>query len=671
MRGPTRVLVLLLAALLATGLTGCTLTPPQTSGLQLSGFDRNVRPQDDLFEFVNGGWVRDTTIPPDRSRYGSFEVLGDKAEADVRAIIEQIGPAEQPGSEGQKIADLYASFLDEPRLESLGATPLAGEFTRIDALAGPADLVGYLGHQSRLNLPSPIALNVGQDARNAEAYVLSADQGGLSLPDREYYLSAEPRYETIRQRFGEYAGQMLQLAGVADAAALAPRILALETRLAGGQWTKVQLRDPVATYNRFAVADAPGLDWRRYLEAAEVPASELVIGQPSFFTALGSALTQVPLADWKAYLKLSVASDYAPYLSAPFVTAAFEFFGRQLEGRQEQTPRWKRGVRLVEAVAGEAVGRRYVERHFSPDSKARMDRMVGDLIATFRSSIDTLDWMSEPTKEQARDKLAKLSVKIGYPDRWKDYAALEVRRDDLVGNVERAADFEHRRAVAKLGQPVDRGEWLMTPQTVNAYYNPSMNEIVFPAAILQPPFFDAAADDAANYGGIGAVIGHEISHAFDDQGRKYDGTGNLRDWWAPEDQSRFTERTAGLVAQYSAYSPLAGTAVNGQLTLGENIADVVGLGIAFKAYRLSLDGRPAPEIDGFTGEQRFFLGWAQGWRQAIRDDALRKRLLTDPHSPAQYRTNGPVVNLPSFHEAFGIGPQDKMFKPPEQRVTIW
>jgi predicted metalloendopeptidase len=449
------------------------------------------------------------------------------------------------------------------------------------------------------------------------------------------------------------------------------KVVALETRLARAHWDDVALRDPVATYNKFSVARAPGLDWDRYLRAAGADITEVVIGQPSFFTELGAATTGVSLDDWKAYLRFTLVDYYAPYLSRNLADAAFAFHGRLLEGREVEQERWRRAVAVLDSALGEAVGRRYVERQFAPSAKQRMDELVADLRTAFGISIDELDWMSEATKAQAREKLSTLSTKIGYPDRWKDYGALEVRRDDLVGNLARAARVEHDRAVAKLGGPVDRGEWFMTPQTVNAYYNPPMNEIVFPAAILQPPFFDPAADDAVNYGAIGAVIGHEISHAFDDQGSEYDATGNLRDWWTPQDRQRFEERTAGLVAQYAGYEPLPGTKIDGELTLGENIADLAGVGIAHEAYRIALAGAPAPDIDGFTGDQRFLLGYAQVWRSEIRDEALHQRLLSDPHSPAEYRVNGVVTNLPAFHDAFTTAPTDAMFKPADQRIALW
>ncbi len=677
----------------------CTAPPPAppappSSGLDLGGFDRSVRPQDDLFRFANGRWLADTQIPADRKGFGAFELLADQTELDIRAIAEGLGAAPtEPGSEPQKIADLYASFMDTATVDRLGVTPLAPELARIDSIADTAGLVGYLGYQAANGLSGPVSSYVDQDARDATVYAFHVDQAGLSLPDRDYYLSETEPFTTIRTRFRDYVTQMLTLAGVPDADTAGPRVLELETRLARAQLPKTALRDPIARYNKFAVPDAPGPDWVTYLRAAGVDVGELIIGQPAFMTALGAELADVPLADWKSYLRFHLVDGFAPQLSTPFVDAGFDFRGKLLQGREQQRPRWKRAVASVNSSLGEAVGRRYVEQHFSAESKQRMDALVADLVLAFGRSIDELDWMGQGTKAEARTKLSLLTTKIGFPATWKDYSALEIRRDDLIGNVMRSAKVEYTRDLAKLGKPVDRGEWFMTPQTVNAYYNASLNEIVFPAAILQPPFFNAAADDAVNYGAIGAVIGHEISHAFDDQGRKFDGTGNLRDWWTAEDAAKFTERTAGLTQQFNAYEPVPGTKINGELTLGENIADLAGLAVAHEAYRISLQGRPAAEnptggsdgrspeqpgastgpdtIDGFTGDQRFFLGYAQVWRGKQREEAMRELLLSDTHSPEEYRVNGIVGNVAGFYQAFGVGPGDARFRPADQRITLW
>jgi putative endopeptidase len=671
----------MLAMALVWAVTACTSTPsppppPPASGLLLAGYDRQVRVQNDLFSFTNGQWVHTTEIPPDRSRYGAFDTLADKSEQDLHTIVEE--SAAHPGAVGspdQRIGDFYTSYMDTNRLEALGITPLKPSLARIDALATPADVLRYFAENAQTGTPSPIALSIDQDAKNTNSYIPGVFQAGLTMPNRDYYLKTDPQFVKLRDQFRTYASRALGLTGTTDPAGAADRVLAVETRLAQMHWTAAQDRDATATYNKFSLADAtartPGLDWKAYLDAARVHTPEFIIAEPSFFTGLGSALTTMPLADWKSYLKFRLIDDLAPYLNTDLVTARFEFRGRDLAGQQEMRPRWKRGVASVDSAMGDLLGERYVQRYFPPAAKARIDTLVGKLIDVYRTSIDGLDWMSDATKAQAKDKLSKLAVKIGYPTRWKDYSKLTVARDDLVGNVVRSAQVEYQRDLDRLGKPVDRAEWLTTPQTVNAYYSATRNDVTFPAAILQPPFFDPKADDAVNYGGIGAVIGHEISHAFDDQGRKFDGTGNLRDWWTPQDVQRFNTRTEALVAQYSAYEPLPGEHINGELTLGENIADLSGLTVAMRAYHLSLGGRATAVMDGFTGDQRFFLGWSQVWRGKARDEDLRARLLSDPHSPNEFRTNGVVSNLPEYYAAFGVKPGDKLFRPPDQRVKIW
>lgn len=666
--------VVVVLGLLGAGCGGTA--PARGSGLLLKGYDRQVRVQDDLFRFANGHWLQTTAIPADRASYSAFTALADQADQDLRTIVEDSAAHHgQAGSPDQQIGDFYASFMDTARLEQLGAAPLSASLERIDALSSPADLVRYFAESARTGTPSPIALSIDQDAKNASTYEPNVTQSGLTLPNRDYYLKTDPQFVTLRDQLRSYAARMLRLASVANPDAAAGQVLALETRLAGVQWTAVQDRDATATYNKFTVVDAtartPGLDWKTYLDTAGVHTPDFIVAEPSFFTALGAALTTVPLADWRSYLKFRLIDDFAPYLSNNFVTARFEFRNHDLAGQQDMSPRWKRAVTAINSAMGDLLGQRYVQRFFPPEAKRRIDALVSKLIDTYRLSIDGLDWMSPATKAQARDKLSKLAVKIGYPSEWKDYSKLRVTRDDLVGNEVRAAQLDYQRDLDRLGKPVDRAEWFTTPQTVNAFYNPTLNDITFPAAILQPPFFDPTADDAVNYGGIGAVIGHEISHAFDDQGRKYDGTGNLRDWWTPEDARRFTARTTALAAQYSAYEPLPGEHVNGELTLGENIADLSGLTVALRTYQLSLGDRPAAVMNGFTGQQRFFLGWAQVWRGKTRDKDLRVQLLSDPHSPDEFRTNGVVSNLPEFYTAFGVKQGDKLFRPPGQRVTIW
>ncbi len=664
------------AASTATG-----ATPALASGLDGAGYDRKVRPQDDLFRFVNGEWLRTTEIPPDRSNYGAFTALDDKAQADLRALIDEAAAsANRPkGSDAQKVGDFYGSFMDTARADQLGIEPLRTELARIDAIADKQALVTYLGAIQSLGVSQPIGFYVAQDEKNTTAYIPIVTQSGLTLPDRDYYLKTEPKDVAIREKYVAYVSRIAVLAGLGDPVATAQRVLALETRLAGAQWTRVQNRDAVATYNKHSLESAraltPGLDWTAFFAAAGVDTQNVVISQPSFFTALGKAIDEVPLEDWKTYHKFKLVDDYAPALSAAFVDAHFDLHSRTLKGIKENRPRWKRGVEAVDRTMGEIAGRLYVERHFRPEAKQRMDELVANLIRAYEVSIDELEWMSPQTRRAARAKLAKFTVKIGYPSKWKDYSGLEIAANDLVGNLMRSAAVEHRRTVGKLGKPIDRTEWLMTPQTVNAYYYPPMNEIVFPAAILQPPFFNVAADDAVNYGAIGAVIGHEISHGFDDQGRRYDGDGNLRDWWTPEDEKRFKERASGLVAQYAKFNPIDDKHVNGELTLGENIGDLSGLAVAFRAYQLSLKtspgGKPAAVIDGFTGEQRFFMGWSQVWRRKYRDEELRMRLVTDPHSPSEYRANGIVSNMNEFYRAFEVKEGDRLFRPEGERVRIW
>ncbi len=654
--------------------------PPQAelgSGLDAAGFDRGVRPQDDLFRFVNGKWLETTEIPADRSNYGAFVALDDQAQADLRAIVEAAAnaPSRPAGSDVQKLGDFYLSYMDTARADTLGVVPLAPELARIDAIRSRAEVNRHFGYTQRLGVTHPIWFYVAQDEKNSTAYLSYVFQKGLTLPDRDYYLKTDEKFVAIRTKYLAYVAQLLERAGIEDTEAGARRIMALETRLAQAHWTRVQNRDAVATYNKYTLAEAnrltPGFDWNQFFAAAEVPAQEFVITQPSFFTALGAALTEVPVDDWKLYLKYKLLDAYAPYLSGDVVDLHFDLHGKTLKGVEEIRPRWKRAIESIDDTMGEIAGRLYVERHFTPDAKRRMDELVANLREAFRRSIDELGWMSLATKLEAQKKLASFTVKIGYPDKWKDYFALTISRDDLVGNLLRSATVEHARAVSKLGKPIDRTEWLMTPQTVNAYYYPPMNEIVFPAAILQAPFFNVAADDAVNYGAIGAVIGHELSHGFDDQGRKYDGLGNLRDWWTPEDEERFKQRAAKLVRQYGDYSPIGGLKVNGELTLGENIGDLSGLAVAYKAYQLSLNGRPAAVIDGFSGEQRFFMGWSQVWRRKYRDEDLRSRLMTDSHSPSEYRCNGIVTNMNEFHRAFDVKPGDRLYRPAEERVEIW
>ena len=664
----------LAAALLAACAT--VSAPPPQSGLDLAGFDKSVRPQDDLFRHAGGHWLDTTEIPADLANYGVFTRLDEDARANVRGLIEETVKANpKPGTEEARVADFYRSFMDTATIESRGLAPLAAELARIDAIASAGDLAAYIGHNQTVGVSAPLQWYVQQDAGDATRYITWLDQSGLSMPDRDYYLRTEPKYVEYRAKLTEYVAALLGAAGDSDAAAKAAQIVALETELARVNWTKVQNRDPVALYNKVTLEQAariaPGFDWARFFDGVGAPVNEFVISQPSYVTALAGLLGSRPLAEWKTYFRYRLLDEYAAYLPARFDALQFGFHQHTINGIEEQKPRWKRAVTATDGALGEITGRLYVEKYFSPESKRRARELVGNLLTAYRQSIDQLDWMGPETRARAQQKLASFTVKIGYPDKWRDYSALEVRADDLVGNLLRSAQFEQQRMVKHLGGPIDRSEWQMTPQTVNAYYNPQMNEIVFPAAILQPPFFNAAADAAVNYGGIGAVIGHEISHGFDDEGRQFDGDGNLRDWWTADDGQRFKTRTAALVQQFNAYRILDDQPINGELTLGENIADLSGLAIAYKAYQLALNGRQAPVIDGYTGPQRFFLGWGQIWRRKYRDDNLRMRLAADPHSPSQFRSNGPAGNIDAFYDAFGVQPGDREYRAPAERVRIW
>ena len=658
---------------------------PLVSGIDRSAADPAVRIQDDAFRAVNGKWLATTVISPDKNSAGSFDRLYDDTQPQLRDLIEsgakaaiQSGGDPASAAEAKKIGDLYASFMDEARIESLGMRPVASELARIDAVKTKAELAALIGVLDRLGIDTPFSANVHQDAKDSTQYVVDLGQGGIGLPDRDYFLTAkDQRFAVIRAKYEIFLAKLLTMAGENDAARKAKAVFALETALARAQWDRVANRDPVKTYNVVAIERlktlAPHIDWARYLDAAEITgkADSVVISQPSFIKGLDQAIANTPLSTWRAYFKTRFLTAYAQSLNKAFVDTRFAFVGTVLHGTPENLPRWKRGVSLVEASIGEGLGKLYVARYFPPESKARMDALVQNLLAAYQESIDRLDWMSPETKKEAQAKLAKFMLKIGYPTRWRDYSELEIRRDDLVGNEMRARSFEYRRNIAKLGKPIDRDEWGLTPQTINAYYNPELNEIVFPAAVLQPPFFDPQADDAVNYGAIGAIIGHEISHGFDDQGSQYDGNGNLRVWWTDEDRRRFGEKTKALIAQYSAYAPVKGYNVNGALTLGENIADNSGLAIAAKAYHLSLHGKPAPVIDGLTGDQRLYLGFAQAWQEKNRDETIIAQVKSDPHSPGEFRANGTLMNQTGFDEAFGVKPGDGMYLPPEKRVRIW
>lgn len=650
------------------------------SGVQSELFDTEVRPQDDLYRYVNGKWLDSVPIPADRARYGAFDEVAERAEQQLRDIVEALGRTSKlANSDAVKIRDLYASFMNEARLDELGLQPLRAELLAIDKLNSRVALAKHIVYLSQLGVNVPMVAFVHQDNRDSTRYAVDLYQAGLGLPDRDYYLKAGEAgaYTKIRIAYQAHINAMLQLAGIGDTDIAAKQILALETALAKAQWDKVKNRDPIKTYNKYPLAQlrklAPDFAWPEFMSSAgiEGKVDYLLVSQPSYVEAYARMLRTQPLETWKRYLKWRVISDYAPYLAKPFVESNFAFEGTTLRGIPEQRPRWKRALTLIESSVGDGLGKLYVAKYFPPENKQRMQKLVSNLLTAYGQSIATLDWMSDTTKAAAKEKLAKFMVKIGYPEQWRDYSGLRIEADDLVGNVMRAQQFEYQRQINKLGKPIDRNEWQMTPQTVNAYYNPELNEIVFPAALLQPPFFNAEADDAANYGAIGAVIGHEISHGFDDQGSQFDGDGNLRDWWDAADRSKYAAKTRALVSQYSAYEPVPGYKVNGELTLGENIADNSGLAIAFKAYQISLHGKTAPVMDGMTGQQRFYAGWARVWRENAREQEQIRLLAIDPHAPDHFRALGAAVNQDSFYDAFGVKPGDKMYVPPERRVVIW
>ncbi|WAH97020.1 M13 family metallopeptidase [Arthrobacter sp. MMS18-M83] len=647
------------------------------SGITLSNIDESVRPQDDLYQHVNGAWLKATVIPDDRPLEGTFTALRDGAELAVKAIIEEAAAkGEEASGIERKVGELYNSFMDEDAAEAKGMEPIRARIDEVFATASPAEVVALSGRLFRSDVSGLFSIYPAPDAGNPDRVLLYIGQGGLGLPDESYY--RDEKFEPIVSAYGKYVAKLFGLAGIPDADAAAGRIVAFEKALASHHWDNVTLRDPQKTYNLKTAEEGhelfPYLD--AWFDAARIEGdkfTELVVSTPDFFAGAAALVESEPLATWQEWLALRVLNAAAPYLSSAFVDANFDFYGTTLSGTPQNKDRWKRGVAVVEAALGEAVGQIYVERHFPEGYKARMQTLVAKLIEAYRQSITALDWMGEDTKAEALKKLAAFRPKIGFPDKWIDYSAVDIDPVDLLGNVERAHNADVDRHLDEIGKPVDLNKWLMTPQTVNAYYHPMLNEIVFPAAILQPPFFTAEADDAVNYGGIGAIIGHEIGHGFDDQGSQFDGSGALRNWWSEEDRKAFEGLAAKLVAQFDALAPYAAPEhkVNGKLTLGENIGDLGGLTIAYKAYLLSLDGAEPPVLEGFSGQQRFFMSWAAGWRQVIRPEEAIRRVATDPHSPNEFRTNAIAKNLDSFHEAFAVESGDGMWLSPEDRVSIW
>ncbi|MGL5112227.1 MAG: M13 family metallopeptidase [Flavobacterium sp.] len=665
----------LLAATLI--LASCDKKPELISGIFQKNMDTLVKPGDNFASYVNGTWVKNTKIPADKSSYGAGYMLYEQAQKDVKAIIEEASKGNfSQGSDEQKIGDFYNSFLNRKDRDARGITPLQPELKAIDAITTYSDLAAYFGEANRTGISVPFSIAVTEDFKDPKQYTLMTWQGGLGLPEREYYLQSDAKTADIRKKYVTHIEKMLQLAGMANPAENAAKIMALETAIAKIQMTKEETRNTAALYNKYAIKDLktvmPDFDWSAMLKKAGMDHEKsLVLSQVAYTKNLNGLIKNTPIDTWKIYLKWGLINKSAGSLTTALDKEDFEFYDKVLYGTPEQEEDWKRAVNAVNGGLGEIIGKVYVKKHFTPEAKERMTELVKNLLKAYAESIKNLDWMSAKTKKEALSKVDKFMIKIGYPDQWKDYATLKVVKNDLYGNRVRSKAFEYNRMIAKLGKPVDRTEWVMTPQTVNAYYNPTLNEIVFPAAILQAPFFNLKADDAVNYGGIGAVIGHEIGHGFDDQGSTFDGDGVMKNWWTPADLAAFKAKTNALVAQYNTFKVFPDLNVNGAFTLGENIGDLGGLTIALKAYKMSLNGKEAPVMDGFTGVQRVFLGWGQVWLEKSREASLRNQIATDPHSPAKFRVNGVVRNLPEFYDAFKVQPGDSLYLAPENRVKIW
>ena len=648
-----------------------------SSGIDVEYMDTSIKPGDDFFRYMNGKWLDETEIPADKSNYGGFIILADNAQEDVKNIIEESATGDfAKGTDEQKVGDMYKSYMDVEARNAKDIEPLLPELEKIQSISSHDELIVYFARASRYGVTVPLDLQQLVDWNDPTRYSMIITQGGLGLPDREYYLAEDDRSAVLRDKYVEHIEKMFDLAGLPEGAAAAETTMALETRLAEKNMTKEAARNRAENYKAIARKDLSGVmpqfDWDAYLaEFGVAEIDSVVLYMIDYLGELDGIIQATDLNTWKTYLTWRALDTAAGFLSEDLDQQNFEFYGKTLSGTEEQQPMWRRGTSVVSGTLGEVVGKVYVARHFPPEAKARMETLVGNLIGAYEKSITELDWMSDATKAEALRKLSKFTPKIGYPDEWRDYSALEVEADDLFGNLERATLAEHQREIDRHDGPVDRGEWGMTPQTVNAYYSPAMNEIVFPAAILQPPFFNLDADKAVNYGAIGAVIGHEIGHGFDDQGSTFDGDGKLRNWWTDEDREEFLKRTGKLIEQYDSYKPFDDLAVNGEFTQGENIGDLGGITIGLLAYQMSLDGKEPPVIDGFTGEQRVFLGYAQVWRRKFREENLRQRIATVPYSPAEYRANGPVRNVPGFYDAFDVQEGDALYLAPEERVKIW
>lgn len=649
-------------------------TAPVSSGITLDNMDKNIRPQDDFYRHVNGHWLETFEMPADKSNYGSFTKLSDESRQYVKDIILDVSKQDNAvGSTEQKIADIYASWMNTDRLQELGMQPLEQQLARIDAIESNADLSAYMAYAD-IYSTAPLSMYVYIDQKQSDTYIVYMGQSGLGLPDRDYYFKEGEQSQYIRDQYLQHIADIFNLAEFEDSQDIAANVYQLEEFLAEGHWTRIENRDRDKTYNKLAFSELtallPNIDWNAWLSESMIEQpDQLIVTQPDYLTTFNQAIEEFDISQWKNYFRWQLLRSAAPYLSKDFEQASFDFYGTVLTGTPEQEPRWQRGVNLVNGLIGELVGKIYVEKHFPPEAKQRMNVMIENLRHAYGDSIKQLDWMSDTTKEKALVKLEKFNPKVGYPDQWRDYSAMSIQGDDLVANLMEANRFLTQRNRSKLGQPIDRHEWGMNPQTVNAYYNPTKNEIVFPAAILQPPFFNLEADEAVNYGGIGAVIGHEMGHGFDDQGSKYDGDGNLKNWWTEEDRKNFEQRTAQLIKQYDAFTVLGDVHVKGEFTQGENIGDLSGMAIAYKAFKENYTDNRV--IDGYTPDQRFFLGWAQVWMRQYRDEELRKRIETDPHSPSEFRTNGILRNMPEFYQAFDVKPGDGMYLAPEDRVKIW
>ncbi|MER2996346.1 M13 family metallopeptidase [Pontibacter populi] len=682
-----------LAGLLLSGCSSSTTTDDAAStasasttemnmgtGLDLANLDTTVNPCEDFYQYANGGWVKNNPIPASESMWGSFNELAEKNNAVLRELLTEAASnaTTTKGSAAQLVGDFYAAGMDSVAVNKAGMTPIKPEMQQIAAAKTTDELLKTVADLKTKGVSGYFTMYVTQDDKISTQYALWAMQGGLGLPDRDYYLKDDERSKTIRTEYLKHLQNTFQLIGddAATAQKKARTVMDMETRLAKASRTRVELRDPYANYNKMTIQEFakqnPNLKITQLLTNLGAQASkELIVGQPAFFKELNGMLKSIPVTDWKTYTQWHLARTSAPYLSEEFVKENFSFYGKVLNGAKEMQPRWKRVLRATDGAMGEALGQLYVQKTFSPEAKTKALEMVNNLQEAFKEHVRDLDWMSEETKERALEKLNAFAVKIGYPDKWEDYKGLNITRDSYAENVMLASQHAFRKNIGKIGKPVDRTEWFMSPPTVNAYYNPSMNEIVFPAGILQPPFFDPNADDAVNYGGMGAVIGHELTHGFDDQGAKYDFEGNLKDWWTKEDLDKFNAHAAMVDEQYSGYTVLDNLHVNGKLTMGENIADIGGLNIAYTALQKALDEKNPGLIAGFTPEQRFFLAWAQIWRVNMRDEAQNQQILTDPHSPGRFRTNGPVSNMPQFYEAFGCEQGDNMFRADNNRVKIW